>query len=154
MIRTTVYLDQDYEDLKPLLKRRGVTNFSEVCRDLIMFLIGDGETELTKTQIRELTSQFAKMKLAELQKQQKITGATEEEKQKIDAFRAKRMAKIIESVKVESSRIGTDRFKRYLDDPYGDYAIIQDDIIAAVSQASGYQVNLADLIQAFKAVSS
>jgi hypothetical protein len=137
-----------------LAKTLGLVNLSEYVRDCISYFISGTDRELTPTEIRELSKKFALEKRAALLKQQKITGQTDEEKQKIEDLRAKRLAKIIESVKIESSRVGFDRFKRYLDDPHGDYVAIQDDIIAAVSNSAGFPVVLADVVQAFRQVSA
>jgi hypothetical protein len=84
--------------------------------------------------------------------QRKITTRTDEEIAEIERLRNLRFSRIVESVRVEAERIGPDRFQRYLNDLNGDYINLQDDIIAAVSKASGQQVDLADVIQAYKEV--
>ena len=126
-----------------LAQALGLTNLSDYVRSAISYFISGSDRELTPTEIRELSKKLALEKRAELQKQQKI-----------EDLRAKRLAKIIESVKIESSRVGFDRFKRYLDDPHGDYVAIQDDIIAAVSNSAGFPVDLADVVKAFRQVSA
>ncbi|MGA9621833.1 hypothetical protein [Methanoregula sp.] len=147
----TVSLEE--EDVQ-LAQALGLTNLSDYVRNAISYFISGSDRELTPSEIRELSKKLALEKRAELQKQQKITGQSDEEKQKIEDLRAKRLAKIIESVKIESSRVGFDRFKRYLDDPHGDYVAIQDDIIEAVSNSAGFPVDLADVVQAFRQVSA
>jgi hypothetical protein len=63
-----------------------------------------------------------------------------------------RMDLIKQATVTEIERVGRERFKRYLDDPNGDYSAIQDNIVAAVSKSSGYRVDLADVIAAFRGV--
>jgi len=135
-----------------LAKTLGLVNLSEYVRDCISYFISGTDRELTHSEIRELSKKFALEKRAALLKQQKITGQTDEERQKIEEFKAKRMARIAEAVQTEAYQIGNERFKKYLDDPFGDYSTVQDGIIAAVSKASGYQVDLSDVITAFKTV--
>ena len=147
----TVSLEE--EDVQ-LAQALGLTNLSDYVRSAISYFISGSDRELTPSEIRELSKKLALEKRAELQKQQKITSQSDEEKQKIEDLRAKRLAKIIESVKIESSRVGSDRFKRYLDDPHGDYVAIQDDIIESVSNNAGFPVDLADVVQAFRQVSA
>ena len=144
-----VYLDEDTLNLAQTL---GLPNLSEFVRDCLSYFVSGCDRELTPSEIRELSKRFAHEKRAALLSQQKLTGQTEEEKQRIEAFRAKRQAAINESVLEELHYHGQDRFQRYLDDPNGDYVRVQDQIIEAVSKASGYPVDLADIITAFKAV--
>jgi len=144
-----VLLEEEEWDLARML---GLTNLSGYVRDAISYFISASDRELTPSEVRELSKKFALEKRAALQQQQKITGITEEESRKINEAREKRAAHIREAVKLEVDRIGSDRFKRYLEDPFGDFTKIQDDIIAAVGKASGYTVELADVIAAFKEV--
>jgi len=146
-----VFLDDDVLTCAQLC---GLENLSEFVRDALNAFISETGEELTKSQIREIAKKYALMKRASLQQQQKIVGQTDEEKQKIENFREKRLSCIISSVKVEVDRIGPERFKKYMDDPFEDFSTIQDDIIASVSERSGYSVDLADVIRAFKVVPS
>jgi hypothetical protein len=144
-----VLLDEEVLIAAQLL---GLDNLSEYVRDSLSYFISETGEELTKSQIREIAKKYAIMKRSAILQQQRITGRTEEEIREIERIKVKRFASIIESVKAEVDRIGPERFRKYLDDPFGDYTAIQDNIIAAVSQSSGYRVDLADVIQAFKAV--
>ena len=145
----SVYLD---EEVFSCAQMCGLDNLSEFVREALSFFISETGEELTKSQIREISKRYALMKRTSLHQQQRITHQSEEEIQMIERVRAKRLSCIIQSVKAEVDRIGRERFKRYLDDPFGDYTSIQDDIISTVSKQSGYAVDLADVIQAFKAV--
>ena len=143
--RTTLYID---DDVAALAKIIGITNFSETFREMLEFLVSSSDEEMTRSQIRDKLKEFAKMKRAELKSQMKIVEETDAEKQ----IRSKRFAVIVESVRKEASRIGLERFERYLEDPNGDFAKIQDDIVLSVSRGARREVILADVIAAFKEV--
>lgn len=138
-----VFLEE--EDLN-LARMLGLTNLSEYVRNCISYFISGCDRELAPSEIRELSKKIAIEKRAAAQKQQKITGHTEEEKQKVAELRQVRLDKIQISFKKELERIGMDRMKRYMQDVNGDYATVQDDILKAVSQDSGVAVELSDIM--------
>ncbi|MDD4137948.1 MAG: hypothetical protein PHT99_08680 [Methanoregula sp.] len=129
-----------------LARMLGLTNLSEYVRDSISYFISGCDRELTPSEIRELSKKIAIEKRAELQRQQKITGQTDEEKQAIEQARQERMDRVRASVKIEMDRIGMDRFKKYMTDTFGDYQTIQDDCLAAISKDTGFPVELADVL--------
>jgi hypothetical protein len=140
------------EDDMLLARTLGLTNFSEFVRDCISYFISGTDRELTRSEIRELSKKFAHEKRAALLKQQKITGQTEEDREKVKVYQQKRQDAIDAATKQEIHRITPDRFWKYLDDSTGDYHTIQEDIIRVVSERSGYPVELCDLIAAYRRV--
>lgn len=145
-----VFLDEDALNLARTL---GLENLSEFVRDSISYFISGTDRELTASEIRELAKKFAHEKRAALLKQQKISEQTDEERAKIEAYRQKQRDAIDAAVTVEMNRIGIDRFRKYLDDVTGDYATLQEDIITAVSAASGQStVQLCDVIESFRRI--
>jgi hypothetical protein len=144
-----VFLEE--EDLN-LARMLGLTNLSEYVRDCISYFVSGCDRELTPSEIRELSKKIALEKRAAAQKQQKITGQMEEVRAQIEAARQKRLDSISVAVKFEVDRIGSERFAKYMEDTFGDFSTIQDDIIQVVSKTSGYPVDLADVIAAFRSV--
>lgn len=141
--RTTLYID---DDVAALAKIMGITNLSETFREMLEFLVSTSGEEMTRSQIRAKLKEFADIKRASIRSQTKIVEQTEAEKK----AREKRFNRIIESVRKEFRSIGPDRFGRYMEDIDGDYADIQDDIVESVSKDSGMQVQLSDVIAAYK----
>jgi hypothetical protein len=144
-----VFLEE--EDLN-LARMLGLTNLSEYVRDCISYFVSGCDRELTPSEIRELSKKIALEKRVAAQKQQKITGQMEEVRAQIEAARQKRLDSISVAVKFEVDRIGSERFAKYMEDTFGDFSTIQDDIIQVVSKTSGYPVDLADVIAAFRSV--
>lgn len=142
------------EEAYSLARDLGLENLSEFVRDAISYFISGTDRELTKSEIRELSKKFAHEKRAALLKQQRISGQTDEEKARVQEYRQKRQDAIDRATRQEVERISPDRFWKYLDDTTGDYIPLQDNIIAAVSASSGHQVDLADVIAAFRRVRS
>jgi hypothetical protein len=138
------------EDIVTLAGLYGMENLSEFVRDALTYFVSENGEELTKSQIREILKRFAIQKRAKLQSQMKISQQTDEERLKIIEIQERRFKILIKSVESEAERIGIERFRKYLADEYGDYSEIQDDIMKSVSEKAGFEVQLSDIIKAFR----
>jgi hypothetical protein len=148
LVKTSVHIP---EDLYLLARHLGLRNLNEFVRDALQGFV-DGQEDPVADSVATRARQIAIDLRAKSMQQRKITCRTDEENAEIERLRSVRRARINEAVLVELHRIGADRFEKYLEDPEGDYQSIQDDIITAVGKASGYSVDLADVITAFKEV--
>lgn len=134
------------EDDITLARQLGLDNLSDYVRDCIAFFISGCDRELTRSEVREISKKIALEKRISAMKQQKITAQTEEERQKIADAQQVRRDKLMQAVKTEMDRVGADRMRRYMKDENGDYHKVQEDILLAISQKTGFPVDLADVL--------
>jgi len=146
--RTTVYIPQDLLWLARY--KFSDFNLSDFTRKALMALVSDGqpiETPLSRM-VNEAVSQIR----ADLLAQQKITEDTEAQQKAAREYLETRQNAIREASITALMRVRD--FEKYLpdNDINGDYAEALDQILIRVSKISGYDVDLQDLVRAYREI--
>ena len=142
IVKTSVHIP---EDLYLLARHLGLKNLNEFVINSLQGFVDGQEDPVADTVAHRARSIAIELRKKSME-QRKITSRTEEEIAEITRLQEQRRARIRAAIDKEILRTGEDRFRRYILDLNGDYAQIQDDMLAAISRDCGIAVELSDVL--------
>lgn len=152
MTRTSVILDPKVLMLAEAKHDRifhQKLNVSEFCRlCLESWATSPDDPRPLWQQASDIVEQIKKERAAQ---QELIRFASKEEQDRAASDKARR-AIIATAISGEMERHGRERFRRYIEDPNGDYHRIQDDILQAMSRETGFAVELSDVMEIMRKI--
>jgi len=145
--RTSVYLPQDLLWLARY-KFGDDFNLSDFTRKALMALVSDGQP--IETPLSQMVREAVARVRSDLQAQQKITEDAEAQQKAAQEYLETRQKAIRDASIAILMKVG--HFDRYLpeNDVHGDHTEALDKILTKVSKLSGYDVELSDLVHAYR----